>query len=530
MPAVVARPRARSVSERLIWPFVLGSSAVAVALVVVSTRHGPGLSVDSTVYLSTARNVADGRGLVAFNDELLTIFPPGLPLGLAMLMKVGTGTTDAARYVNAVALGAIVVLSYLLLRRHVRSPAIVAMATALIALSPALFDVSSMAWSEPLFVVVTIAFLLGLETLHESHAHRLPLFLGSVSLVWLGFMVRYAGIALAVVGVVVLLAVPAPSALRRVGRAAAFGALSLAVPAVWMIRYVVVGTGPVGRLSSTRGVATNARDGIEAASTLLLPERAPSPLRVLVLVVSVAVAVGGARLVVHRGEEGRRSARALVPVVTLAIVYPVVVIVSASVTSVDRLGARLLSPVVVPVVVLVAWIGDQLRDLVRVKRRRMAQIAITGVLGVWLVGSLARTVDIAAVRARDGAGYASSQWRRSQLMAAVARAPDRALVYSNDPFAVFAVTGRQPVYTSPRRVAGRPIERTNAVVELVRRACGRQVFLAWATGGENPLTSLLTPSELRRVVVLERVATTKDGVLFRVTPNADAQARSCPAE
>lgn len=534
MPDVVAGPRARSVSPRLTWLFVLACSGLAIALVVAATRHGPGISVDSTFYLSAGRNLADGHGLVAFNGTSLTHFPPGFPVVVAMLVKLGVGAPDAARYANALAFGTIVVLSYVLLRRHVRSRVITAMSTGLIAISPSLLSISAMAWSEPLFVIVTVVLLLTLgNVLDGGHGNRLPLVLGSATLVWIGFMVRYAGIALLVLGTIVILASRFRSGLRRaIVCAAAFGALSMAVPALWMTRNVVLGADPIGtREQSTRSAMTNTSDAIDTASKFLAPERVPSPWRVLALIALMAVAGRVIWIVTARSATSPTSVPALLPVVGFLVVYCAFVITSASISAVDPVDDRLLSPLVVPFVVLIAWTADHLPDVVRVECRRVVSIAVVAILGVWLLGSLVRTTDLVAVGARDGAGYASSQWQNSPLMAAVARAPERSLVYSNDPFAVYFVTGRQPVYTIPARVAGRSGEPTGAVRKLVLRACEGHVLLAWSIRTENLFVSpRLTPSELQRVVVLERITTTKDGILFRIAPKIDGQRRSCSAE
>ncbi len=501
-------------------------------LVVIATRRGPGISVDSASYLSTARNLADGKGLSSLNGGLLTLFPPGFPVVLAILVKVGVGVLDAARWADALAFSATVVLSYLLLRQHVRSPQIIALSTGLIATAPALLFISSMAWSEPLFIIVTVALLLVLGKLVDAGTNRLPLVLVSVVLVWLGFMLRYAGVALVLVGAIVVLAAWFRSGARRaVGYAAAFAALSLAVPALWMARNVVVGRGLMGRREpATRGLVTNTNDAIKAASTFLAPERVPSPLRVLGLVALLAVTGCVIRAVRRQRVANPTSTYALFPIVSFLVIYGGYVIVSASVTSLDRLGNRLLSPLLVPLVVLAAWTADHLSGLVRIEHRRVADLAVATVLTLWLLSSFARTVELAAQRGRDGVGYAASRWQDSPLVAAVTRTPERWLLYSNDPYAVYSLTGREPVYASPPRVADRSVEHAGDVSTLVLRACAGHVLLVWFTRPEFK-SDRLSLSELRRVVVLERIATANDGLLFDVAPEpADQQrSRSCAA-
>lgn len=129
----------------------------------IATRHGPGMSPDSVTYLSAARNLAAGHGYTDFTGQALTTFPPGYPALVAVLHVLGFSIATAARVVNAVSFGAVVLLAGTLIRRHTSSRAVALGATALVAVSPALINIASNAWSEPLFCALVLAFVLALE-------------------------------------------------------------------------------------------------------------------------------------------------------------------------------------------------------------------------------------------------------------------------------------------------------------------------------------------------------------------------------
>src|SRR5260370_41157321 len=118
---------------------------------------------------------------------------------------------NRARFVNGARLAAIVLPSWVLFRRHVRSPRLLLAATAAVALSPAVLNVADEAWSEPLFCVVLLVFILVLEDAVAARppSPRLVAIAGLIAGV--AFLVRYAASALIIAGVVVLLTARRPA-------------------------------------------------------------------------------------------------------------------------------------------------------------------------------------------------------------------------------------------------------------------------------------------------------------------------------
>lgn len=503
------------------WLLTSALAAGAIALAVVATGRGPGLSPDSASYLSTAHNLAERGDLVAFNGVELTFFPPGLSTVLGGFVRGGIDAVDAARWINVLAFGAIVVLSHLLLRRHVRSTLVLGLSTALVAASPVLLASSSMALSEPLFIVATVVALLLLEDVLESGATRLPVLFASAVLAWIAFMLRYAGLALVVTGVVVVLAARIRSGTkgRAVAAACTYAAAAAFVPVLWMARNLLEDTDPLGnRAGGSTGIWGNTRDAVHVVSRWLIPDRIPTvvgSVAVLVAVVTIGTTIWRAR----RGTAGDRAAVwALFPVVAFAAISGGTMLV-ASLAAVEHLNERYLAPLLVPLVVLVAWTVDRLSAARRTSGNPTALVAV-GALVLWILVSVAHSVSIADDRARTGVGFASTAWDRSELAVRATRAPARSLVFSNDHYALYLLTGRQPVLASPRSVPGLPVEELDDVRHLVRRSCEGGVLLAWfePRKGRTLIAFRVGLDELRTVLRLETVATADDGQLFRVEP------------
>jgi len=294
-----------------------------------------------------------------------------------------------------------------------------------------------------------------------------------------------------------------------------------------MVRNILEGAGPLGtRLGAVEGVWSNARDAAHTVSRWLVPDRVPTPVGALAVVVAVVLIVTMIWRGASDGGEDRRGAWALFPIVAFGVTSGGVLL-GSSLAAITHLEARYLAPLFVPLVVLVAWSVDRLWTA-RDNRRRPVAVAAVGALTIWLIVSLGHAISITVDRARDGVGYASSAWDGSALAARAARTPAGSSLFSNDHIALYALTGRQPVLPSPRRVPGTPVAQVDDVRHLLRRSCTGRVLLAWFEPREGRISVPLRVEldELRTVFRLEVVATVDDGKLFRLTPRH--RATDCP--
>ncbi len=110
------------------WPVTavfLLIGAAGTALLWYCTRWGAGLIDDAFIYITSAQNLAAGRGLVWPWGEgqllPLTHYPPMFPLSLAAFELLGVNAVFAARLLNAAAFGGSLVLAGVLARRATRS-------------------------------------------------------------------------------------------------------------------------------------------------------------------------------------------------------------------------------------------------------------------------------------------------------------------------------------------------------------------------------------------------------------------------
>ena len=147
------------------------TSLLGIGLVLVATsRYGVGLSPDSAYYIFAARSLLSGKGYLDFDGTLYTNWPPLFPTLLAGLGLVGIEPLDGARLLNAVTFGLIVLASGKLFIRCIRSKAFAVLGILSVLLSFQLLKVSVMAWSEPVFILLVLFFIMYMPSFLKSRS------------------------------------------------------------------------------------------------------------------------------------------------------------------------------------------------------------------------------------------------------------------------------------------------------------------------------------------------------------------------
>lgn len=238
----------RSDQDRLTLPIVT-ASLVGIALVLArEATYGVAWFGDGIYYVSAARSVLAGDGLLTFDREPLTTWPPGFSLALALLS--GFGSIDPATVVgplNVAAHGLTIFVVGNYLRQRLESRPLVVWACLAVALSTPLVDVGSRMLTAPLFILLTIVALIHTHRL-LTHGDKSALFLAATfsALAW---QTRYLGIVLPVVIGLFLLAQSGASWQLRARRLIIYSAIVALPMCLWTFRnYILVGAvlGPRG--------------------------------------------------------------------------------------------------------------------------------------------------------------------------------------------------------------------------------------------------------------------------------------------
>jgi hypothetical protein len=397
--------------------------------------------------------------------------------------------------VNALALAGTVVVAYLLLRRHVHRPAWRIVGVVLIAGAPPMYAVAGFAWSEPLFILFVSAALLAIERcLDEPGRLRYVVCAGLFTA--LAGLTRYATPSLIITGAVVLALGNRSSSARRqrLQRAAVFLAIGGAPPVLWALDRGSFRDVFLSDNASHDSLATNVRRAVETIGEWV----APVDSRLVVRVVGAGLVIAGLLAIRQAVRVPRRAA-----LVLFTSGYLVTLVIQATRVQYDPIGDRLLSPVVVPGVVLVLIGGEALISRLPARAGTTAMtLPLAAVAALLILIPLHRTWDRGTSMWRDGAQYTSSEWQDSSLITALRREPPPGPLYSNAPAAIAFVAD----------LAADDLPNSRRIRQLTTE--GRVVYLAWFQNEAAGTVDYL--AQVQREFSVTRLDVVADGAIYRV--------------
>ncbi len=499
-------------------------SALGIVVLLLSTRWGIGLSPDSAVYIGAARNLLIGEGFSFsfYPGELtpITHYPPLFPTLLAGIGYFGMDPIQGARWLNGLLFAASIALVGLVVFAFARSFWLSVGGSFLMMISFPIVQIHSMAWSEPLFIFFG---LLGISLLALYMEKPKYLTLAAASLaVALGFLTRYAGIALVSTGVIGTLLLSRNTWSKKYIDTVLFSTISCGLVSLWVIRNLVVGGTVTSREINFHPLTTeHLRSAIDIISAWLLPNRVSPSTRWVSLLIAVGFWVLGFLLVLRKARQNKRqSSEGSTTLPTLlglfVVSYGLVIVVSISfIDAQTPIDNRILSPVYVATLVLVLCLSSNFWTTLG--RFRAMRIALIIFIGLFSVSQLAQAIPWLTHSYNHGLGYAGRTWKRSGLMKRVHGLDPGVPIFTNAPDVVYLVTGR-PAYMVPSKVnpatkmlnddypselaaVRRELKEHNGVLVYFNKIAWR-----WYLPSEN---------ELEEELVLHLYAREEDGSLYK---------------
>lgn len=451
---------------------------LAVAIVILVTNFGIGITPDSTVYLEAARNLIKDQGLVALaaNGELqpMTHYPPLYSSLLALLGLVFTSVEAGARWLQAVLCGANVLLVGIAIARYARDSFWLPVAGALLMLTaPDVAAVHTLALTEPLFLLLATSCLLAM--VRHLETNRYGWLITAASFAALALLTRYIGVALIITGGAALLLLGTRQWRGRVSAALIFGAIACVPMVLWLIRNMSLTGAQTDRQVSfhPRGL----KQVVVAFSTVsswLLLGKVRGDLRIGFFAVEVLLIGLFLVFLIREKRKGTVSDRriptkehpAQLSIVLLIFIasYVSFIVIATSFFDLVIFDERTLVPVHVVMIILLIVCSSRL--LARFPGTPWIKIVLA-LIAVALVGSYSfRTASWFDRTRRDGQGYASRAWKESETLQHVRRLPPGTPIYSNAHDAVYYLTGRPAIMIPEKTVFATGGPNQNYEVEL----------------------------------------------------------------
>ena len=449
--------------SRLLLGLLLLSSA---ALFLLSTRQGMGAVPDSFRYLGFGWDMGGDAPLYSW---LL------LPFSAA-----GLDPFAAAKWIGLVLMVANTAALWLTFTKLTRSAVASALGTALILASPQYQMVHTRALSEPLFILLSLT-AMGLFLRYVETRSRAILIGCGVALA-LATLARFPAVAFGASMALCLLLWRAEPLRARLTDIAILAIIGVAITGTWVLVSELTVGQSVGRELRFYGNADTERwlQALDSLTALILPTFVPQAFRAAVLLVMAtvvgALVYASLRRWQRESSTGAGDSRHLGPFAfgVGAVFYFAFMAFAIVLEANLAFNGRYAAPFYVFAIIAAVSGAAQSQDL-RPRWARVGLVAFACVLLLLLVGrSIPHTLDEYA----NGIGFASSQWRQSPTLHAVAELPAGAAIYTNGPEAIFYVTNRRSEFV-PKKFDRRtgidtPGNSLSDQLEDVRRSMARR--------------------------------------------------------
>ncbi len=431
-------------------------------LSLVGNRRGIGISWDSTDYIAVGLSMSARRGALDVTGQPMVIRPPGLSSFVALGDWLSVSPDMSLRVVNAVSMMIVVWGTHQLLVRSKVSTAAKWIGVALVALSPALLDIFTMAWSEPPFLALVVLAMLVVTRPRAWlwDIALIPIFAGM-------FFVRYVGpfyaAPLALVAAVVqsrksgwwLSAMRAGSAL----------AVSMVLPWLWLMRnkeisgyltgYREAGGGtlldPLKTFTGTLGSWLIARPPLGGNGGIylnwsdfsLVMQLAGIVVWVLLIVLVSAYLVSSIKQRGDLSSPGRNTSVFLASAV-LFVTYGAFSVYRYVYDEMGPLDSRMMSGLYVPLVLMLVIAADSIGISKSLTLRAVVRVvAIFGIIVT--VGHGAISVRDSVRYGNEGRYWGSINHKLLPVHLFANGLPKDSALYSNEPQSLFAATFRWPI-------------------------------------------------------------------------------------
>ncbi|MBB6272921.1 hypothetical protein HDF26_003381 [Pedobacter cryoconitis] len=485
-------------------------SFIGFILILIYTKHsGVGISPDSIVYVSTARNIYEHGSWIEYSQKPMVDFPFFYPFFLSIITFFSRAdVVGFSPYLNAAMFGGIIFCGGYLIGSFRESSRLYKITILLcMAISPALFEIYTMLWSETLFILLTILFIIAFKGYLRTYSMVSLLICALIAAI--ACVTRYAGITLIGTGLMLLVFDRSFEWRKKILHCAVFGLLSVSLLIANLVRNRLVS----GELTGPREAGiTSLRDNIFYYGKVIcgwFPVLESYP--AIYVLSSVFLFVVICIVFLRRSWFAENYATAENCFTASFIVYTVFIIGVSTLSHFEQINNRFISPVFVPLLVITTcWIPGTLRKLA-------LPLHITALASIGLVTIAFQFNELKKLygmyeEARDYgiAGYADNSWKSSP-MAGFLRQHQQLFkpgfeVYSNAAEAVY-FNGKQTALSLPHNVDKKD------VYEFFLK---KGLYLIWFKTIDDP--DLVSLKELHQRAQVIKQYSFKDGDIYFVKP------------
>ncbi len=515
------------------WLLLLLALAAPVLALLRTGLHGIALHGDSVTYIAVARNLTAGVGYTHFDGTPLTGWAPLYPTLLALIdLALGVDPLSGARFFDAAVFGLIVYFAGLLFQRYLTQPFLVVVGTAFVLLSPDMLRLSTYGLSEPFFILLTIAFLLGMN--RYLNKNSLQTLLLTAIVVGLAGVTRYIGVTLILAGAAAILFNRRCTVRTRILHLLFFCAVASLPLLLWAFRNIQL----TGLPTDTRGPSKyplyyNLYYAFVFHLNWFFPVHfigvTATSRGALAVLAAVTGYLAGALLKPKDLVRLLRLGSLKLDAVSIFyITYVSFLVALSTVIGIERIGYRYLAPAFVPAVLIILYIMEQelsstgktvaiglMGTRARLPR---SPLVIALLAGVFAIAAVREVVTIARpVEPDDNVNHIA--WQTSDTIQLARRIwlsqGEGIVMYSNVPFALYAQAGipARWVPAAKRHQSSEPRRPVESLVGLWPET--PRAYLVWFDAQEKG--QLFGVESLQKIADFTRIARLEDGTVYEVT-------------
>lgn len=478
------------------------------AIQIFTSYSGVGISPDSIMYASTATNIQAHWSLMTFNETPLVFFPVFYPTFLALIQFITRVDPFTAGSIINSGLFALVILitGWMLAKFITRSRIYKILILAAIILSPALLQIYSFLWSETLFILLVMLFILNYHHYLQKQTTGRLLIIALVAA--LACITRYAGITLIGTGALMLLLDAKLPRDKKIKHIALFCILSISL----LLANLAFNRLHAGLSTGTREPSiTPLSENMYYAGTVLNDWGALGDFAdhyAIALTAFVIFALIG--ILVFKTVKGKINSYENI-IIAYTVVYGLFIVLIATFSRFEQLNSRLLSPMFIPLVIsCTSWVPDVLQHV-----RGKIKYVLSGVAIVAMLAFEYFTLKVDLDRYDSELdygipGYSDDSWNTSAFIKHL-RTHKHIFktgepVYSNANEAVYFFTG-MPAKLVPHHFFKKPID------DFFKE---KHYYYIWFKVFDNS-KELLNIDDIQKVEKLNLLYKFPDGAVYEYT-------------
>ncbi|MVN22170.1 hypothetical protein [Mucilaginibacter arboris] len=475
--------------------------------IIISTRYsGIGVSPDSVVYASVARNFHAGKGFVELSGIPIVQFPLFFPVFLAaVFLLTGIDPIITAPYLNGILFSIVIFCCGKLADQlNVKSPWYKRFLLILVVLSPSLLEIYKMIWSETLFILLSLLFLFQWQNYVRFHQPKHLLTLALIAA--LALVTRYAGITLVFTGCLLLLIDPALAFKQKIKHFFLFGFTAISLLILNLLRNaLILGTVTGNRQKGTTTLTENLQFyGTTISGWLTIPET----------YVTIAFFIGIISLTLFlilfwmkcRNKAAIVSTENVL--VCFFLTYAGFIIITSTISRYETINNRLLAPAFIPF--LFGGSSWLVRILKKYRQKQYKLLSYFLFLLTILFISRSFYVDYQQYQEDTTSGipgYSDDSWNKSEMVAFLKKHKEvfkpSLKIFSNDSAGMYFITGFKTLSIPDRHYQK----------EIKEYTSNKHHYLIWFNQTEDE--ELLSLNEIKQIKQLTLLYQFKDGAIYQ---------------